>query len=511
MVVRGRVQGGWWDLISHAATAKNGLHQHGWSRMESCILDPQEWAEAHFGECDFGDARLTKRLLNYAAATVVRPNEATPQQARAWKDCKATYRFMDNRKVSFEKIIAPHCRRTREHAQSGVWLSICDTTELSFALKRSIKGLGPTGNGVGQGFFLHSSFFVADGSDEIVGLGGQELYYRKPKPPGDTSRKRKKRKRESEVWGRVADQVGHPAPGATIIHVCDRGADDYEFYCHCLQNETGWLVRAQHLTRKIYPVDPQNPENHRANESQALRDYVATLESLGSYQLHLRATKDHPPRTAKIEVRRGSIWMPRTSPCSPWVKKHGPGQILMDVVEVREIAPPKNVEPLHWLLLTDSRVANFDEAWTVIGRYEKRPLIEEYHKAAKTGCEMEERLYRKAARLERVVGILSLLAVRLVQMKSVARVEPDRPANEVAPKAWVKALCASQQRVFPKQIAKWNPETLSTRDFFRGIAMMGGFLGRKSDGEPGWITIWRGVKELLLKIEARKEMHQSYG
>ena len=124
---------------------------------------------------------------------------------------------------------------------------------------------------------------------------------------------------------------------------------------------------------------------------------------------------------------------------------------------------------------------------------------------------MEERLYREAPRLERVVGILSILAVRLVQMKSVARVEPDRPAIEVAPKAWVKTLCASQQQVFPKQIVKWNPETLNTRDFFRGIAMMGGFLARKSDGEPGWITIWRGIKELLMKVEARKEMSRSCG
>ena len=41
--------------------------------------------------------------------------------------------------------------------------------------------------------------------------------------------------------------------------------------------------------------------------------------------------------------------------------------------------------------------------------------------------------------------------------------------------------------------------------------MMGGFLARKSDGEPGWITIWHGVKELLMKVEARKEMSRSCG
>jgi hypothetical protein len=510
-VVRRRVHGGWWDLISHDATVMIALNRHGCLTMDSFVLDTQEWAEAHFGDCDFGDARLTKRLVNYAGATAVRPNETTPQQARSWKDTKGAYRFMDNSKVTFEKIIEPHCRRTREFAKTGVWLSICDTTELSFALKRKIKGLGPVGNGIGRGFFLHSSFFVSADSDEIVGLAGQELYYRTPKPPGDTSGNRKKRRRESEVWGRVADQVGSPAPGVRIIHVCDRGADDYEFYCHCLANGSGWVVRVQHLSRKIYPVDPSNAENHRANESQKLSDYVATLELTGTYELNLRATKTSPPRTAKIEVRHGSIWVPRTTPCSPWVKQHGPRFIRMDVVDVREIGAPKNVEPLRWILLTESRVTTFEDAWTVIGHYEKRPLVEEYHKAAKTGCAMEERLYRKASRLERVVGILSILAARLVQLKSVARIEPDRPATKVAPKAWVKALCANQLQVFPKQTEKWNPDTLSTNDFFRGVAMMGGFLARKSDGEPGWITIWRGVKELLLKVEARKEMQNTYG
>jgi hypothetical protein len=183
----------------------------------------------------------------------------------------------------------------------------------------------------------------------------------------------------------------------------------------------------------------------------------------------------------------------------------------MSVVEVREVNAPKGVEPLRWVLLTDMMVGSFNDAWRVIGRYEKRPLIEEYHKAAKTGCRIEQRQYQEAQRQERVVGVLSVLAIRLVQMKTVARVDPDRPACEVAPEEWVKTLCANHQRVSPKQALKWNPQTLTTRQFFRGVAMMGGFLARKSDGEPGWITIWRGVKELLIKVEARNELQLRCG
>ncbi len=479
--------------------------------MDSCVLDPQEWAQRQFGACDFGDRRLTRRLVHFAAAAAIRPNESTPQQTRVWSDCKGIYRFMDNEKVTFEEIIAPHCRLTKECAQSGVWLSICDTTELSFDWKRTIGGLGPTGDGGGQGFFLHSSMFVSDESDEIVGLGAQELFYRKPKPPNDTSAKRKKRKRESEVWGRVADQVGHPAPGAQIIHICDRGADDFEFYCHCLLNRCGWVVRAQHVKRTIHAFDPQHPDAPQKGSRQSLNEFIGSLACEGTYELRLRASGEMKPRTAKIEVRFGGIWMPRPRVVSPWVKKNSPRFIRMSVVEVREVKAPKGVVPVRWVLLTDMMTSRFNDAWRVISRYEKRPLVEEYHKAAKTGCSIEQRQYQEAERQERVVGVLSVLAIRLVQMKTVARVEPDRPAHEVAPEEWVNALCANFSRVLPKQAKKWNPQTITVREFFRGVAMMGGFLARKSDGEPGWITIWRGVKELLIKVEARREMYLRCG
>ncbi|MFN7893528.1 MAG: IS4 family transposase [Pirellula sp.] len=37
---------------------------------------------------------------------------------------------------------------------------------------------------------------------------------------------------------------------------------------------------------------------------------------------------------------------------------------------------------------------------------------------------------------------------------------------------------------------------MTVYEFFRQLAMLGGFLGRKHDGEPGWQTIWRGYRRL---------------
>lgn len=103
-----------------------------------------------------------------------------------------------------------------------------------------------------------------------------------------------------------------------------------------------------------------------------------------------------------------------------------------------------------------------------------------------------------------IVGILCVLAVRLLMMKTIAKQEPDRPAIEVAPKEWVDMVCGTMQTTFPNRKENWQPQQISIRDFLRGLAMMGGFLARKHDGEPEWLTIWNGVKELVIKLEVRR-------
>ena len=175
----------------------------------------------------------------------------------------------------------------------------------------------------------------------------------------------------------------------------------------------------------------------------------------------------------------------------------------MWVIEVREVNAPADVdEPLHWVLLTSEPIESFDDAWTVIGWYEKRPVVEDYHKCLKTGCRAEERQYKTSARLERVTGMLSIVAVRLIQLKFVARTDPDRPAARVVPQPWLRMLRA---------LRKGRHQIRTIGEFFRSLAMLGGFLGRKSDGQPGWITIWRGLEKLVLCIRGADAMFTKCG
>lgn len=146
------------------------------------------------------------------------------------------------------------------------------------------------------------------------------------------------------------------------------------------------------------------------------------------------------------------------------------------------------------VLWTSLPVTNFDEAWQIIEDYERRWLIEEDHKAIKTGCRLEARQYLEAHRLEAVAGFTCVLAVRLLQLKTVAITHPDLPAEQVVPKLWLKMLGALRKR-----------KRTTVRDFFRHLA---GFLMRKRDGNPGWITLWRGLDKLILAVRSSVAMKQ---
>jgi len=101
-----------------------------------------------------------------------------------------------------------------------------------------------------------------------------------------------------------------------------------------------------------------------------------------------------------------------------------------------------------------------------------------------------------------VIGMLSVLAVRLLQLKTVARRDPEQKAAQVVPRQWLAAV---------RLLLKKREPIKTVREFFRGLAQLGGFLGRKSDGEPGWQTIWGGLEKLLLCLRGAAVLEKMRG
>ena len=448
-----------------------------------CELDSEQWSEQQFGACQLGHKSRTERLVSYARQMAEKPDASTPRQTENWSDCKAVYRLFARPEVTFQAVTAVHCQRTRD-LKPGTYLVISDTTELDYGYESPREGLGRLTAAKHRGFFLHTALVLDAKSRQVMGIGAQELFTRSRQKKKRVHRVQgRKRASEAEVWGRVIDRVRPRTPdGVKLIHVCDRGADNFDVFAHLQTNGDSWVIRAGQLTRKV----------RHGDQVLELAKVLKSAQVLGSYQIHVGANKKQKERWAEVEVRAAEVTLLRPREGSTaFVMDRDIREIPTWVVEVRERRPPQNEKPLRWVLYTRESASRFEEAMLVVEHYEQRPRVEDYHKCLKTGLGVERRRYQSRDRLEAVVGVICVQAVRLLQLRDVAHTSPNTPAAGYVPARWLTMMQRMSKR----------PVVLHTvRDFLRAVAGLGGFLGRKCDGEPGWLTLWHGLETLLAAL-----------
>lgn len=453
--------------------------------MHSSLTDATQWATREFSQAELGDKRRTKRLVKIAELLATRPSGTLPSAIKELKEIKGAYDFISTRAVTREKVIAAHVQHTREQLnQPGEYLQIEDTTLLDFSMHFATKGLGRIGDDDGRGLNLHTTLALRVNAwignrpqVDIIGLSGQHCWARTDPPhKGRESRhQRLERARESQRWAQAISQTDGPPPGCQWTYIADRESDIYEVFDRCLERRVDFIVRA-------------NQPRALLGEGQSIFSAVAAAACRGTYHVHLRARPKQPAHTATVEVRAIRV---RLRP--PWRPDRRLESLELNAVEAKEIGAPAGATPIHWVLLTTLPCDTFDQMLRVIAAYAKRWLIEEYHKALKTGTHVEKSQLATAQRLQVLLGILAIVAMRLLRLKLLVEIEPDQPI------AWDETTQAIQTVLSatvgtPK--GGWTNRTLLI-----SVAKLGGFLGRKSDGNPGWITLWRGIKELVLLVQ----------
>lgn len=442
------------------------------------VRDNESWVEEQFGGCKLGDKRRTKRLQVVAKNMLESPERSLPQQNANWSDVKGAYRLFDREQVSFGAVCGQHWRQTRQ-TKPGRYLLISDTTDINRFTHQATTGLGMLGDGIGRGVQLHSSLVYNSNEQLIHGVAGSLLHYRSHAPRNETRTQRLSRVRESELWGNLVMEIGSAPEGSRWIHVFDRGGDNFEAMCRIRKTGCDWVIRAAKLNRKV--IDEQGTKRY-------LSEVIEDAELLGSYELRLRSRQGVKARTAHIDVSVVHVSFPKPQHRSPWLRQCGISQLTMNVVIVQESNPPKGVSPVHWVLLTSLPVETFNDAWQVIEDYEHRWLIEEYHKVIKTGCNIEGPALRTADRLEPLIGLISVIGIRLFQMKLLGRSQRKAKAKTHVPSSWLKCLKLARPKI--------KLTDMTVYEFFRELAKMGGFLGRRHDGEPGWQTVWSGFQKM---------------
>ena len=469
-----------------------------------------EWAVMTYGSVMLGDERRTQRAVKMASALARDPMASFPKQLGGQAATKAGYRFLESAQTSYEQLMRPHLDQTKALMQQQKRvLLIQDMTEVDYEHHPKTRGLAPIGNGSHQGYLLQTVLAVEPSSKQVIGIAAQEAFLRVPAPPGETSAQRDKRKqKESQVWQRQVQGIGAAPQGCEYIHVGDRGSDIFAFLRESLKQGCGFLVRMQHDRRVDARVDqaetplPAGARRHgaqRAAGQERVRHLVEEVErwpQMGQQTIQLDGNHKRKQREASLCISWGTLrlWPPDG--------EAGKGEVPLVVTVVRtwEPDPPEGEEALEWMLLTSVAVEGKEDAWERVEWYRMRWIVEDYHQCLKTGCQIEARQVQTYEGLRTVLGFLAPLAVRLLQMRAVARQEPERPALEVLPPDVVKVVA---------HLARVSPERLTSRRCWHRIAQSGGYLGRKGDGEPGWKTLWKGwlyIQTLLEGVHLASEL-----
>ena len=421
------------------------------------------------------------------------PQASTPEQAGDWAATIAVYRFLNNDRITPEAINASVVEQTRRVcADRDVILCVHDLTPLDPVYAVSDTQL------------QQHTVLAIDGGDsgEVLGLLAQRWFDDPKTPPRETRAQRRARWTRSQVWPEAvkATQVEDEDQTRRIM-VADREADDFQVFTACQSAGQGWVIRSQH-NRYLHDSNATSPRlrSTLAQAPVAGQMSVAIERRLGR-QVALppaRWRKTQTAREARVQVRCQAVTL-----APPMNDPRYEKPLTINAVYAVEVDAPDDVDKLlDWVLLTSEPVDSWEDAQQVIQWYRRRWLIEQFHKAQKTGCRLEQSQLHTSEAICRLAAITSAVAVRLLQLRLAAHdhCRADTLAHQQIDPMWVHVVA---------MLANADPQTMTLTTFYHTIARKGGWLARKHDGPPGWQTLyrgWRHIAEYITGIELFKSM-----
>jgi hypothetical protein len=453
------------------------------------------WAEEEMATVDLGDVRLDARIQVLLSTLGQRPNLSIPAACGGRAEMTATYRFFDNDKATFAKVIEPHITRTRERvAQQQVALLIQDTSEMDVTRpQEQMQGAGSL-DGPRQGFLLHEmQAFTPEGIPlgtvwaEIVnrteGVShaspDQKRQQRKEKPIED---------KESMRWLtglRQARELAQQVPAVQCVCIGDSEADIYELFAEPRgEQPLHWLIRAC----QDRALQSDTPEHLRAevlkkpvlyNVELLIRGRTAKTAAEDRARRQNRVT-----RQASVEVRAATVTLR-----APWRGDRELPPVTVNVVLVREPNPPPREPPVEWILVTTLPIDTPEQVRTIVEYYCVRWNIEVFFRTLKSGCRIEQRRFEHINRFLPCLAVCLIVAWRTLYVCRLSRNCPDLDCEVIfEPSEW-KAVWVAVHRTKPPHKAPPLSEMVHL------IATLGGYVERPKS-EPGTQTIWIGMQRM---------------
>jgi len=458
--------------------------------------------EAEVENVSLGDKRLNRRLQKIVKELGDTPTLSIPAATTSRAEMEGAYRFFDNDKVAPDKVLKHHYELTEERiSQKDFVLLVQDTTELVLTRpSEKVAGAGPMDSEARRGAFFHPlAAFSIDGLP--LGMVWHKIWAREQLGSHLSKRERSKKRsgspieeKESFRWIegiRAARKTAKNCPRTTCVCVGDSEADIYETFAESRdfttsdgeQGEVHLLVRARQA---------------RTTESGDWLEQARKAECIyeGSFNVSPRSepriAKNMPrkrqlPRAARIanvEVRATSVKL-----CPPYRHDRKLQQVSVNLVLIEETKPPKDCEPISWLLATSLPIGTPDEVKRIATSYCVRWQIEIFFRTLKSGCRIEQRQFEKLNRIVNCLAVYSIVAWRVTHLCHLGRQCPDLNCEVVFEPCEWKAV----YKIVKKKAPPSTPPRLN--EIIRMVAGLGGYVNRKST-EPGPQTLWIGLQRV---------------
>jgi hypothetical protein len=445
--------------------------------MTCAYTNTHEWSKTHFGDAPLFNKKKVNRLVAIASRIAEAKGTSLARLFDNWYDTKATYNLLRQRVMTPDNIQHAHRNIAFKNMEnwSGDVLSIEDSSEFEWNHKEPIKGLGPVGSGraCDQGFILHSTIAIGiknNGGLEILGLPFQQYYVRPPKL--ETKRRRGKTEEmfETDLWRGLIKNKKVPAK-SNIIRVCDRAADLYEVITETKEYGCKHIIRLKHDRT----VDLEDVK---------IKSLMTRLKSMGQTKIEKRIRDGTKSEVIVLNFNWEKVSL--KAPERPRVKLPSFEETVVHVWGESETG-----EKIEWFLYTDLDINSLEDAIKIVQYYGLRWTIEIYHKILKTGLKAENLQLETASAIFAAIAIMSIVALRILDLRERLRIAPDSPAEE-------SGLDELELKVLEKYLKR---ELKTVKCVALAIGRLGGHQNRKSDGMPGVLSLWWGMSRFLNIME----------
>lgn len=451
-----------------------------------------------FSGASLGDARLEKRLSAIATQISLKPAESFPVIFPDEADRESFYRFLRNPAVSWGKLIEPHFNQTSERAAGLEVIAIHDSSKLQF--QRTSRGdlgfisQGKKSDKVNTAGFLCHFCFAISGEANAEPLGVVNVRpLRRLRKTRNTAKKRDREqglkaceKYESSKWiDGVRESRRHLTDATSVIHVMDREADYFALMAELVKTSERFVIRVSHEKRKV-EVNGQMSTISHALEHRSIvceREVLLSKRAVPRVGTPSKTNKDRPSRKAQLTITAISVKVKRPD---RMLASDFPDELAMNIVHVFEENPPPSLNPVDWKLFTTEPIETEEQVLKVVDTYRKRWTIEEFFKALKTGCSYEDRQLESFQTLMNALALMLPIAWQMLTLRHHSRSDDLERSVGVLSDVQLQILIA-----LAKGRLKSEP---NNREVLYAVANLGGHI--KNNGAPGWLVIYRGLREL---------------